>query len=452
MGLAELAEGMLAYSHQCNYIRLDTTLTKAVGRPLPFTEKSNRRSSVPRSMENLARLFLKLFGVDARGVFKNKKAKFDDQGFMLTSYDYLARMIGFSRRTVIAHMAAFKKAGIVTVRQDINEDGSFGPIWIRINPWALLEYAKATLLKGAEKIGLKKSPSPEANICSLLSSDKQPQKSAPAVADSDAAQKKEITPKEGVIPVSGNNESIPGFEQKVREVILQTETGKVLKTLEAVFPDASQASTEKLEKIHRLVTQGVPASRLSVPMAERLVAIMENRPEVLPQFEHIDNEKNGFDVLLEYWPGIRHDVLQDKLEMHDQDCFNTRSMIQEIEHRLDAPVNETTMDVLWDADRGQFALLRFVDLLRNNGPKACIQHMSEYVRSYLTQRPVIYSIFRKRFPQVVRHCNVSETFNDKLLRQARMETAQAQTWDNVKSRYGFEHDLTVFERSIIPQS
>lgn len=453
INLTDLAEGMAAYSNQCHWIRLNDALASALGRPPRFTERSNRRSYVPRSAEALGKLLLDLFRVDAKGAFKNKKGKFDQNGFLLTSYGLLAGMIGYSKRQVERCMADFKKAGLVETRQDIREDGSYGPVRIRLNPWALIDYAKKSLTKGAAKIIGREMSLPTAINGGLLSSDKRSQKSAPSESDSDAAQKKEITPHGGGDSDFPGNEvltrnvnSNPGIEDFTRKVILQTETGKVVETIKAVFPEAVKAPVEKLAKLHRKVTQGVPDRRLSPLMAERLVEVMAERPETLERFLHLDSEKQGFDVLLDYWPGIRNALLRDQLDGHDATCFSERSFIQEIEHRLDGPVDEVTMDNLWAGDRGQFALHRFANLLRTNGPAAFIKHMSDYVRTYIINRPVVYSIFRRRFPQVVRHCNISETLNQQLLQQANMTVAQAATWDRIKSNYGFEHDETVYER------
>lgn len=466
-GLADVAEGMLAYSRQCNYISLDDTLANALGRPAKFTEKSNRSSHAPRSVEALAKVFMRKFRVDEAGAFKDKKAVFDAQGFLLTSYNHLARLIGYSRRQVIRCMAWLKKAGIVSVRQDVNEDGSYGPIWVRLNPWSLIKYAKATLKKVASKIGRRDSTSPCAKLGSLTSSVTPSQKSAPSVADSDPELKKDITPcEEGVIPVSTESKTPAEVEAFTRKTILETRTGDVVKTLTPVFPEVENAPVKQIDKLHRLATQGPPDLRLSPQMAERLVAVMERQPDLLEEFAHLDNEKNGFSVLLEYWPGIRNKLMRDRLSEHDMDTFNDRTFIQSIEAEIaeqPQPQDEASIKQRQIAEINRLKLLRAQDPqqfrarqlligLKLNLPKVFINTMARLARPYLVEHPAFYAILRRHFPQIVRLCGIPEYLDRQLLRRFTTRAAEIETWDRIKSNYGFEHDLTVFERRSFSKS
>jgi hypothetical protein len=115
-----------------------------------------------------------------------------------------------------------------------------------------------------------------------------------------------------------------------------------------------------------------------------------------------------------------------------------------VKQRQIAKTNELLL--LRSQDPKQFRARQLLLGLKHSMPKVFIDTMARLARPYLVEHPGFYAVLRRQFPQIVRLCKIPEYLDRQLMRRCTMRAAEIETWNRVKANYGFEHDLTIYER------
>lgn len=433
---------MFSYQIQGKWAKADDLLRVALGIPLPYEVHNRKQSSIPATAVECFKLMLKFFGVDEKGMFK-AKGDFNANGFRKSFYREFQRKLCCSRQTVSRIVGAFKEAGLLDTYQDINEDGSLGQWWTRLNPMALLDLLAKLSSKKASK-----QPSPCLSDEALLSSSKQQAEVAVATQQSDSVKK-------GIDSPGGDDsnlpEQTPGFSDFAKEEILNSETGKVLPELVKVIPAFATATPKQLMKLHNLVHHFVPSLRCSQDMAETMTETMTMNPDFLENFRKIGIENRGdklgvVDTFLKFWPGVARKLWATRLSRHDQDCYDDRYAIDELRENLFAPANKVEIDRDRKLDPGSYWVRCLALALTHKWTAAVVAVIAKQARGYLMRRPISYTMVYKQFPQIVRLCQITEAQHKKLMSEALTIKTRLNVWSEVQATYGFEYVLTPVQR------
>lgn len=433
----EVARGMFSYQIQGRYVPAEDLLRVALGIPLKHEAKDRRLASLPPTTVEFLKLLLRNFGVDEKGCFK-AKGEFNANGFRKSFYNEFTRKMWCSRRTIARIVKAFKDAELLDTYQDINEDGSLGQWWTRLNPGVLLDcVAKLANKKGS------KSQSPCAKQVSLLSSSKQQAEVAVATRAVGAVKK-------GIESPGGDHlvskEGDPGFSDFAKAEILKTETGKVHAELTKTFPEFEKASVTQLKKLHDLVHHFVPALRLDMKMAESLCGNVMNCPEFLENFSKLGDEKDPVTVILKFWPGIAKKLWAARLNSYDMDCYDDRYRIGELKENLFSKPNPRQLNAKRERDPNGYLVRCLALALTHKLSAPAVAVIAAKARGYLMDRPMAYDLIRAKFPQIIRLCQITEPQHKKLMAEALKIKTRLNVWSDIQETYGFEYIPTPFRQ------
>lgn len=462
--IEEVAKGMFSFHIQSKWARLEDLLRVAIGIPLPNEAKNRKESSIPASYVEGLKVLLHLFRVDETGAFRNPE-KFNEAGFRESFYNEIQRKVFCSRRTVSNMVGAFRDAGLLDTYQEIEEDGSMGQWWTRLNPWALLEKLKELALRKGKKQAAVESTQtvePCANICAPLSSSKQQAEVAVATQSADAVKKGD-KPLAGVDPILPEGTSdFPAF---AKAEILKSETGKVLPKLVAVIPEFEKANIKQLKKLHDLVHHFVPTLRCNLEMVETLSELVAHDPAALEGFSKIgnhdpDSKLGAVDTFLKFWRGIAKKLWQQRLSRHDQNVYADRFELAGIKQDWFMPISPAVSITQLTNDRkkdpASFWIRSLSLALTHKWTAFAVGLIAKRARGYLMNRPVIYTMMCKKHPEIVRLCDIPEKWQKKLKSQATQTMTRINVWNEILDTYGFEFiNIDLQQRgagSVLPHS
>lgn len=408
-------------------------MASLTGRPLWFTTKRNIDSATPVMLEMLARVTMKMFTPGPDGL-PRMKGEFDAQGFRKTSYAELANLLGVSERTVARHVKTFKDSGYLDTRQVIAEDGKrCESWWIRPNPEVLQAHAEK--IKEA-RVARKRKPNDRTVVVSPSLSEVAVATVAIAPSEEVCPEKEKMNSEEEVH--SKTEEPTPEtFQERVGQVIMETEVGEVLKVISAVFPE--KPTYKQLTELHRLAYRPNPDHRLDRKKAEKLMQLMEQDPELLGNFSKLDSEKHGLDVLIKFWPAICKRVVGAQFREYAMQQADVELLADSLQQGLTEKTEVFELrDLANSPHKGPYWVQCLILALKHKWSAKAVEVTADKARAYLMQSPMTYAAVRKHFPQIIRLCRIPEPIHNQLLREATEKYAKLNGWNAVKFQYGFD--------------